>query len=99
MNEPVILHATFTARTGEEDHVARLLADYSKVVRQEPGNVIFDASRLRGAPDHFFVYEEYRDEAAFQAHLSHPAGRAFNTELTPLIVEPTSELTFLCRLP
>ncbi len=99
MNEPVTLHATFTARTGEEDRVARLLDEYSKIVHQEPGNILFEPSHLRGAPGHFFVYEEYRDEAAFQAHLSHPAGLAFNAELTPLIAEPTSELTFLHRLP
>lgn len=99
MSEPVILHATFTARAGEEHHVARLISQYARVVQQEPGNLIFEANQVRDTPERFFVYEAYLDEAAFREHLHDPAGQAFNAELTPLIVEPSSELTFLRRVP
>lgn len=99
MSTPVTLHATFTARAGEEHRVARLIGHYAQVVHQEPGNLIFEASQLRDAPERFFVYEAYLDEAAFQEHLNDPAGQAFNTELVPLIVEPSSKLTFLRRVP
>lgn len=99
MSEPVILHATFTARAGEEHRVAHLIGQYARVVHQEPGNLTFEASQLRDTPERFFVYEAYLDEAAFQEHLNHPAGQAFNIELAPLIVEPSSELTFLRRVP
>ncbi|MGX5770374.1 putative quinol monooxygenase [Microbacterium trichothecenolyticum] len=95
MNEPIVLHATFTAREGEADRVARLIGEYADLVRQEPGNVLFDASQLADAPERFFVYEMYRNEAAFQEHIDHPKGQAFNDKLTKLIVEPASELTFL----
>jgi quinol monooxygenase YgiN len=98
MSEPTILHATFTARPGEGDRVAELLRDFAEGVRAEKGNVVFDATRLVDDPDRFFVYEVYRDEAAFQAHLAAPAGVPFNAALQELIVEPSSQLTFLRRI-
>ncbi|WP_431075406.1 putative quinol monooxygenase [Microbacterium phyllosphaerae] len=98
MTEPTILHAVFTARPDKGDEVAALLRDFAEVVRAEEGNVVFDATRLVDDPDRFFVYEVYRDEAAFQAHISAPAGVPFNEALQQLIVEPTSVLTFLRRI-
>jgi quinol monooxygenase YgiN len=98
MTDPTILHATFTARPGQAEEVARLLRDFADVVRQEEGNVVFDATRLVDDTDRFFVYEVYRDEAAFQAHLAALAGRPFNAALGSLIVEPSSQLTFLRRI-
>ncbi|MEV4668787.1 putative quinol monooxygenase [Microbacterium sp. LWO12-1.2] len=98
MSEPTILHATFTARPGEGDRVAALLRDFAEGVRAEEGNVVFDATRLTDDSDRFFVYEVYRDDEAFQAHLASPAGVPFNAALQELIVEPSSQLTFLRRI-
>ena len=98
MAEPTILHAVFTARPEKGDEVAALLRDFAEVVRAEEGNVVFDATRLVDDPDRFFVYEVYRDDEAFQTHLSSPAGGPFNAELQELIVEPASQLTFLQRI-
>jgi len=94
----VILYATFTARAGHAGTVAALLADYAQTVRTEPGNVLFDASYHADTPEAFFVYEEYADEAAFQAHLAAPYGAVFNAALKPLIVEPEPRLVFLTQL-
>lgn len=98
MTEPTILHAVFTALPGRGDDVAALLRDFAEVVRAEEGNIVFDATRLVDDPDRFFVYEVYRDDAAFQAHISAPAGVPFNDALQQLIVEPSSILTFLRRI-
>lgn len=98
MSEPTILHATFTAQPGQGDRIAALLHDFAEVVRAEEGTVVFDACRLADDPDRFFVYEVYRDDEAFQAHLAAPAGIPFNAELQTLIVEPSSQLTFLQRV-
>lgn len=95
MPEPTVLHAVFTAQPGAADRVAALLRDFAEVVRAEEGNIVFEAHRLVDDPDRFFVYEVYRDEDAFQAHLHAPAGIPFNAALQELIVEPTSILTFL----
>jgi quinol monooxygenase YgiN len=95
---PVILYATFTATPGNAAKVAEMLRDYAANVRNEPGNVVFEATCKADEPSAFFVYEEYVDEAAFQAHLSAPYGGPFNQSLAPLITEPSSHLTFLRRL-
>ena len=95
---PVILYATFTASPGNAAIIAALLGEYAELVRKEPGNVLFEASCGADQPESFFVYEEYVDEMAFQAHLSAPYGATFNAAITPLIVEPQSLLTLLRRV-
>ncbi|MEO7017823.1 MAG: putative quinol monooxygenase [Leifsonia sp.] len=92
------LYAEFTARPGHEDEVERLVAGLTEKVRQEPGNVTFVAHRLVSDPAVFFVYEEYADAAAFDAHVSAAYGLAFNAELEQHIVEPASRLTWLTRV-
>ncbi|WP_329267110.1 putative quinol monooxygenase [Streptomyces sp. NBC_01451] len=89
------LLAEFTAREGAQDEVARLIGDYARSVRQEEGNIIFDVYTRANAPRAFWVFEVYRDEEAFQAHLNAPYGGPFNAALTPLIEEAASVLTFL----
>ncbi|WP_324013078.1 putative quinol monooxygenase [Microbacterium sp. JZ37] len=95
MSEPVVLHAEFTARPGSEDHVAQLITAYASVVRAESGNVVFDVYRRAEAPEHFFVFEVYRDRAAFDAHLGGDAGSAFNAELADHVTGGGSALRFL----
>lgn len=91
----VTLYAEFTAQPGRADEVESLLTGLVAQVRQEPGNVVFDAYRRREDADRFFVFEVYADEAAFAAHLAAPYGAPFNAALGPLIVEDGSHLSFL----
>ena len=91
----VALYAEFTARPGSEAAVAALVAELTARVRAEPGNVLFEPSTLREEPRRWFVYEVYRDEAGFQAHISAPYGETFNAALNPLIEEAGSQLTWL----
>lgn len=91
----VTLYAEFTARSGSEDAVAGLVRDLTARVREEPGNVIFEPSTLEAEPRRWFVYEVYRDAAAFQVHLAADYGAAFNAALGPLIEEDGSRLTRL----
>ncbi|MFF3911519.1 putative quinol monooxygenase [Streptomyces sp. NPDC001848] len=89
------LLAEFTAREGAEDEVARLLRDYARKVREEEGNLAFDVYTKTADPRAYWIFEVYRDEDAFQAHLKAPYGAPFNTALAPLIEEDASVLTFL----
>ena len=91
----VTLYAEFTARPGAEDAVAGLVRELTVRVREEPGNVLFEPATLQGEPRRWFVYEVYRDAAAFQAHISADYGAAFNSALGPLIEEDGSQLTWL----
>jgi quinol monooxygenase YgiN len=89
------LFAEFTARQGAEDEVARLILDYARKVREEDGNLAFDVYTRTSSPRAYWIFEAYRDEDAFQAHLKAPYGAPFNTALAPLIEEDASVLTFL----
>ncbi|MEU9313599.1 antibiotic biosynthesis monooxygenase family protein [Streptomyces sp. NPDC048256] len=89
------LLAEFTAREGAEDEVARLIGDYALKVREEEGNIAFDVYTKAADARAFWIFEVYRDEDAFQAHLNAPYGGPFNALLVPLIEEDASVLTFL----
>ncbi|MEV7827877.1 putative quinol monooxygenase [Microbacterium enclense] len=89
------LYAQFTAEEGAGDTVAALLRGYGEAVSAEPGNVRFDAHRLADDPRSFFVYEEYVDDAAFQAHLGTEHCAVFNRAFAPHVVGGASTLTWL----
>jgi quinol monooxygenase YgiN len=91
----VALYAEFTAKPGREEEVASLLAELTRKVRTEPGNLVFDPHRLESNPAEFFVYEVYADPAAFDAHITADYGATFNTALGYLIIGDGSELTWL----
>ncbi|WP_327714765.1 antibiotic biosynthesis monooxygenase [Streptomyces sp. NBC_00490] len=93
MNKTLL--AEFTAREGAQDEVSHLLLEYAKQVREEEGNIAFDVYTKAAAPRAFWIFEVYRDEDAFQAHLKAPYGAPFNAALVPLIEEDASVLTFL----
>lgn len=95
MTDPVVLIAQFTARPGKQAAVAALLADLADKVRNEPGNVVFDCYQQSGNTQGFVVYEIYRDQRAFDEHISADYGATFNASLQELIIEPHSTLTFL----
>jgi quinol monooxygenase YgiN len=95
---PITLIAEFTARPGQGQTVAELLAGLATKVRQEPGNIAFDCFRRLDDDARFVVYEIYRDKPAFAAHISADYGATFNARLRELIVEPNSVLTFLAPI-
>jgi quinol monooxygenase YgiN len=87
---PVILYAEFTAKPGSGSLVQTLISDPAVKVRQEPGNDEFTIYRERDNPGKFFVFEQYLDEASFEAHIG--AERS-----SSLLEEGASQLTFLTR--
>lgn len=89
------LYAEFTARQGCEERVSELVAKLTADVRTEPGNVLFDPFTRTGAPRSYVVFEVYRDEEAFRAHLHSAHSQAFNQELADLIEGTTSTLEWL----
>jgi quinol monooxygenase YgiN len=92
-----ILYAEFTANPGAEDEVASMISGLAEDVRREPGNTEFTVYRERDNPRKFFVFEQYLDDAAFEAHIKAEYGVIFNQRLSSLIEEGESQLTWLTR--
>jgi len=93
----MILYAEFTAKPGSESQVETLISGLAEQVRREPGNTEFTVYRERDNPRKFFVFEQYLDEAGFDAHISAEYGLIFNQQLSSLIEEGESQLTWLTR--
>jgi quinol monooxygenase YgiN len=64
----VVLAVTWTAKTGRDAEVAALFAKLSEASRKEPGCAMYQVHRHRTEPRRFFVYEQYKDDAALEAH-------------------------------
>jgi quinol monooxygenase YgiN len=63
-----VLVARLTAREGEQDRAAELIARLVEATRTEPGNVHYIPHRDPDDPRVFLMYEQYRDKAAFEEH-------------------------------
>jgi quinol monooxygenase YgiN len=64
-----VVIARWRARAGEEDAVARAFEEIVPASRAEPGMVAYQVHRDPADPAVFTIYERYRDEAAYQAHI------------------------------
>jgi quinol monooxygenase YgiN len=65
---PYVVIATWVAKPGEEENIARIQRENSAAARSEPGCQEFKVYRDKDDPRTFVLYEVYDDEAAFQAH-------------------------------
>ena len=92
------LYAEFTVKPGSEARVAEMMLELTEKVRQEPGNVLFLPHTGEENPRDYFVFEVYRDEAAFQEHIGADYGARFNAELAHHIEGEGSALTWLLPL-
>ncbi len=68
----VVLAVTWMAKTGREAEVAELFAKLTAESRKEPGCAIYQVHRHRTEPRRFFIYEQYKDDAALEAHRASP---------------------------
>jgi len=68
----VVLAVTWMAKQGREAEVATIFAKLSEESRKEPGCLMFLAHRHKTEPRRFFIYEQYKDDAALEAHRSSP---------------------------
>jgi len=68
----VVLAVTWVARNGREAEVAALFAKLTEESRKEPGCAMYVVHRHRTEPRRFFIYEQYKDDAALEAHRAAP---------------------------
>jgi autoinducer 2-degrading protein len=68
----LVLAVTWMANPGHENEVAEIFTKLQAASRQEPGCLMYIVHRHKDDPRHFFIYEQYRDEAALKAHRDTP---------------------------
>lgn len=68
----IVLAVTWMAKTGHEAEVAALLSKLTEESRKEPGCVTYQVHKHKTEPRRFFIYEQYNDDAAMEAHRSAP---------------------------
>jgi quinol monooxygenase YgiN len=68
----VVLAVTWVAKVGQEAEVAEVLSKLTAEARKEPGCAMFQVHRHRTEPRRFFIYEQYKDDAALETHRNTP---------------------------
>jgi autoinducer 2-degrading protein len=72
-----------------EQFLAAALDDSACSVRDEPGCVRFDVIQDINDQNHYYFYEVYHDEAAFQAHTQMPHTGRWRDAAAEVLQEPS----------
>jgi quinol monooxygenase YgiN len=68
----VVLAVTWMAKQGHEADVAAVFTKLTEESRKEPGCSMYQVHRHKTEPRRFFIYEQYKDDAALEAHRTAP---------------------------
>ena len=83
-----VVSATRRAKQGREDRVLEIIRELTPLSRAEPGNVGYQAHRSPEDPRVFYLYEQYVDEAGYEAHMdSEHFTRLVKEEAIPELLE------------
>ncbi len=67
-----VVAAIWRAKEGQADTILRVIEKMTPLSRQEPGCLFYQAHRSPTDPNLFFLYEQYVDEAGYEAHMAAP---------------------------
>jgi quinol monooxygenase YgiN len=83
-----VVCAKWTAKAGKEDRLVEIIGEMTAPSKAEAGNRFYQAHRSPTDPQVFFLYEQYADEAAYQAHMdSEHFTRLVKNEAIPDVIE------------
>ena len=74
-----------------DEFIAATLAN-ARGSRTEPGNLRYDVLRSADDPNHFTLYEVYRDAAAMAAHRETPHYQQWAAAVEPWLSQPRSRV-------
>ncbi len=83
----VVLAVTWMSKAGNETEVSALFSKLTEESRKEAGCLGFQVHRDRTEPRRFFIYEEYKDDAALEAHRATPHFLQYARKDLPKIAE------------
>ena len=93
----VILTARFKAKAGKEEEVEQILMSLLEPTNKEEGCLFYYLHKIKDDTGHFFFYEGYKDQAAFDAHVAKPYVQAFLSRTDELCAE-APDIKFLDRV-
>jgi quinol monooxygenase YgiN len=85
----VVLAVTWMAKTGRESEVVAVFEKLTTESRKEPGCLMYQVHKHKTDPRRFFVYEQYKDDAALEAHRTSPHFLQFAKKDLPKIGDRT----------
>jgi quinol monooxygenase YgiN len=68
----VVLAVTWMAKAGHEKDVVSVFTKLTEESRKEPGCAMYVVHQHKTEPRRFFIYEQYKDDAALEAHRAAP---------------------------
>jgi autoinducer 2-degrading protein len=68
----VVLAVTWMAKVGHESDVAVIFEKLTTESRKEPGCLMYQVHKHKTDARRFFIYEQYKDDAALEAHRTSP---------------------------
>jgi quinol monooxygenase YgiN len=88
-----IVLVRFKVKPGQQQAFAESMRSAASLTRAEPGNRQYEFYVDQDDPHNFMLYEEYADEAAFQAHRGHPEMAANLAAIKPML-ESAPDVSF-----
>jgi quinol monooxygenase YgiN len=83
-----VVSAKWRAKVEKEGRLAEICQEMTEPSRNEPGNLFYQAHRSPEDPQLFYLYEQYADEAGYQAHMdSEHFTRLVKGEAIPELLE------------
>lgn len=83
----VVLAVTWMAKVGHENEVAGIFATLTEASRKEPGCAMYQVHRHKTDSRRFFIYEQYKDDAALEAHRAAPHFLQFAKKELPKVAD------------
>jgi quinol monooxygenase YgiN len=89
----ICVAVTYVVKPGREEEAVALFARLTEPTRAEPGCRMYLAHRSTADPRKFFLYEQYDDQAALDAHRASPHFEQYaKGGLFPIIESRSPEL-------
>jgi quinol monooxygenase YgiN len=89
----ICVAVTYVIQPGHEAEAIELFHKLTEQTRTEPGNLFYLVHRSMTDPRRFFIYEQYTDQAALDAHRASPHFAQYATNgLFPILESRTPEL-------
>ena len=93
----ILLTARFKAKAGKEEEVERILTSLLEPTNNEEGCLFYYLHKIKDDTGHFFFYEGYTDQAAFDAHVATSYVQGFLNRTDELCAEPP-DIKFLEKI-